>query len=123
MNQSEKSLYNPGLHKLLTLQVKNQTLLTSLENFQEFSTNLIKDFNLEIVGISHHSFDSSGFTMAFCLKESHICIHTWPEFEQLTLDIYLCNYLKDNTQKVEALSTAYKKFFDAKVLNETNVYR
>lgn len=123
MNQPEKSLYNPGLHKLLTLEVKNANLLTSLDTFQEFSKNLINDFNLEIVGISHHSFDSNGYTMAFCLKESHICIHTWPEFEQLTLDIYLCNYLKDNTQKVEALSTAYKEFFDAKVLNETNVYR
>ena len=83
----------------------------------------IHEFELEIVGISEHVFDPCGFTMAICLKESHICIHTWPEFNQLTLDIYLCNYLKDNSYKVTLLGDCFKEYFKAKVLNETNVYR
>jgi S-adenosylmethionine/arginine decarboxylase-like enzyme len=55
--------------------------------------------------------------------ESHICIHTWPEFGQLTLDIYLCNYLKDNSDKVFRLGSLFKDYFNAIVINETVVDR
>lgn len=123
MNPIEKTSYNPGLHKLLTLDVQRNHLLTDCNAFKTFSLSIINKYDLEIVGISEHSFDEGGFTVAICLKESHICIHTWPEFNQLTLDIYLCNYLKDNTEKVEKLGNDFKKYFEAKVLNETNVLR
>lgn len=115
--------YNPGLHKLLTLEVLENELLTNADAFKIFATQLIYNYALEIVGISEHIFNEGGFTMAICLKESHICIHTWPEFNQLTLDIYLCNYLKDNSEKVTLLGNDFKNYFKAKVLNETNVYR
>lgn len=123
MSLLHKNKYNPGLHKLLTLQVQDQKLLTSVETFLSFSEQVIDSFELEIVGISSHRFDLGGYTVAICLKESHICIHTWPEFNQLTLDIYLCNYLSDNTEKVEKIGDSYKSFFNAHVLNETNVLR
>lgn len=123
MTPKENVKYSPGLHKLLTLEISDINLLTDLERFENYALKLIKDNDLEIVGISKHLFIPHGFTAAICLKESHICIHTWPEFNQLTLDIYLCNYLKDNSEKVESLSKALKVYFNAKVLNETNVYR
>lgn len=123
MNSTKTHHYTPGLHKLLTLEVPSLELLTNKELFKSFSTTLIHEFELEIVGISEHVFDPCGFTMAICLKESHICIHTWPEFNQLSLDIYLCNYLKDNSYKVTLLGDCFKEYFKAKVLNETNVYR
>ena len=115
--------YSPGLHQLLTLKVSDVMLLTSLEKFLLFSQDLIDRKDLKIVGISSHQFDTNGFTAAICLMESHICIHTWPEFNQLTLDIYLCNYLKDNSAKVLEIGEAFKKYFDADVLNETLVNR
>jgi S-adenosylmethionine decarboxylase len=115
--------YSPGLHKLLTLEVLNSEKVTNITAFEKFANQIIKEQNLEIVGISKHTFDSDGFTAAICLMESHICVHTWPEFNQLTLDIYLCNYLKDNSAKVETLAQAFKSYFEAKILNETNVYR
>ncbi|MBA5792957.1 S-adenosylmethionine decarboxylase [Flavobacterium sp. xlx-214] len=115
--------YNPGLHKLLTLEVLENNLLIDISSFKNFSIDLIRKHQLEIVGISEHVFLEGGFTMAICLKESHICIHTWPEFNQLTLDIYLCNYLKDNSEKVTLIGNCFKEYFKANVLNETNVYR
>lgn len=115
--------YSPGLHQLLTLKVDDVSLLTSLESFLAFSEELIRLEDLKIVGISSHQFDTDGFTAAICLMESHICIHTWPEFNQLTLDIYLCNYLKDNSDKVLKIGSAFKEYFKADVLNETLVNR
>ena len=40
------------------------------------------------------------------LAESHLAIHTWPESGFVTLDVYVCNYTTDNTDKA-------KRVFDA----------
>jgi hypothetical protein len=45
-------------------------------------------------------------------SKNPICIHTWPEYNQLTLDVYLCNYLQDNSQKVKDVMAAYVSYFD-----------
>lgn len=115
--------YSPGLHKLVTLEVQQEEKLICSESFIAFSENLILDYNLEKVGINIHNFENDSFTIAICLKESHICIHTWPEFKQLTLDVYLCNYLQDNTEKVKEITAAYIKYFDAKVLKDFEINR
>ena len=118
-----QNAYSPGLHKLVTLEVENIEKLQSSENFIVFSEEIISKYDLEKVGISQHDFDNDSFTIAICLKESHICIHTWPEFKQLTLDVYLCNYLQDNTAKVKAITEEYVTYFDAKVLKDFEINR
>ncbi len=37
-----------------------------------------------------YSPDFGGVSVIALLKESHICIHTWPESEYATVDIYSC---------------------------------
>jgi S-adenosylmethionine/arginine decarboxylase-like enzyme len=45
------------------------------------------------------------------LAESHLAIHTWPERNGATLDVYVCNYTSDNTRKAEAVYAALIKAF------------
>ena len=118
-----QNAYSPGLHKLVTLEVENINKLLSSKDFIAFSEDLILKYDLEKVGISQHDFENNSFTIAICLKESHICIHTWPEFQQLTLDVYLCNYLQDNTDKVKAITNAYIAYFEAKILKDFEINR
>ncbi|RZJ69336.1 S-adenosylmethionine decarboxylase family protein [Flavobacterium sp.] len=115
--------YSAGLHKLLTLSVQENDKLVSADAFLDFTRSVLRQFELEEVGVSSHVFDNGSFTMAVCLKESHICIHTWPEFSQLTLDVYLCNYLQDNSQKVREVASAYVGYFSAQVVNENEIWR
>ena len=44
------------------------------------------------------------------LGESHLAVHTWPERNQATLDVYVCNVTGDNSQKSETL---YQLLIDA----------
>jgi len=44
-----------------------------------------------------------GSTGAVVLAESHLAIHTWPERDGATLDVYVCNFTCDNTGKAEAV--------------------
>lgn len=115
--------YSPGLHKLLTLAVADAQKLTDLKSFEAFTDTLLAKHSLEKVGFSAHIFDNGSFTAAVCLMESHICIHTWPEFSQLTLDVYLCNYLQDNSHKVKEVADAYVGYFAAEILNDFEINR
>lgn len=115
--------YSPGLHLLMTLQVDHLDKLTNSKNFIDFSQSILDKYHLEQVGISVHDFENKSYTIAICLKESHICIHTWPEFHQLTLDVYLCNYLQDNTNKVRAIADEYKNYFDGTSIKEVEINR
>lgn len=115
--------YSPGLHKLLTLKVENTQKLTMLAGFELVTAKILEKHKLDRVGFSAHVFDNGSFTAAVCLKESHICIHTWPEFLQLTLDVYLCNYLQDNSEKVKQVAADYISYFEAQVLNDFEINR
>ena len=44
-----------------------------------------------------------GVTGAVLLAESHLALHTWPERDGVTLDVYVCNFSTDNSGKAERL--------------------
>ncbi|HNL08063.1 MAG TPA: S-adenosylmethionine decarboxylase [Chitinophagales bacterium] len=117
------STYEAGLHILLQLQTSSNACLTDCKAWRVFSAKLLQHHQLLLVGCTYHIFDSGGFTAAICLKESHITIHTWPEFELLTLDIYLCNYQKNNAPKCQLLAQANIDYFKATVLQKHEIYR
>ncbi len=64
---------------------------------------------LSILGEHFYQFDSfdkiqaGGATGAVVLAESHLAIHTWPERDGATLDVYVCNFTDDNSGRAEAL--------------------
>ena len=45
------------------------------------------------------------------LAESHLAIHTWPEKEFVTTDVYVCNHLHDNGDKALNLYSAMRAYF------------
>jgi S-adenosylmethionine decarboxylase len=77
-----------------------------------FDDQLLGDFCLErvaavgltSVGSLFHRFgEQGGVTGMVVLAESHLSIHTWPEENYVTLDVYVCNYSTDNRDKARRL--------------------
>jgi spermidine synthase len=81
-------------------------LLLDGERFREKVVAMVEASGLTTVGVSFHQFEGSGYTGCVVLAESHLAIHTWPERQGLTLDVYVCNYSADNSEKA-------RKLFDA----------
>ncbi len=50
-----------------------------------------------------HQGEPGGVTGMLLLAESHLAVHTWPERNGVTLDVYVCNYSADNSGKAERL--------------------
>ncbi|MDQ6680969.1 MAG: S-adenosylmethionine decarboxylase [Pseudomonadota bacterium] len=44
-----------------------------------------------------------GVTGVVLLAESHLAVHTWPELDAVTLDVYVCNFGRDNSARAHDL--------------------
>jgi S-adenosylmethionine decarboxylase len=115
--------YNPGLHILSEFSSEKTEQLSSFHDCKALFNSLIKTNGLEKVGEVYYDFPNGGFTAVICLTESHLSIHTWPEFKLATFDIFLSNYQKDNTQKVKDIYEAVLCFFEGIEIQKTEVIR
>jgi S-adenosylmethionine decarboxylase proenzyme len=71
---------------------------------------------LSPVGQLFHTFTdgtgaAAGVTGTIVLAESHLCLHTWPESESLTLDLYVCNFSGDNRARARQVFAALRDRF------------
>lgn len=113
----------PGLHIIANLSCSSQKLLSGHSSFKSFIEARINELGLCQVGQVFHDFDAGGFTGVVCLTESHLSVHTWPENNYLTFDVYLSNYLKDNREVTHRLYLDVKRFFQADTLFEQFINR
>ncbi len=51
-----------------------------------------------VIGKIFHQFSPQGVTGVVAIAESHLCIHTWPEFEYAAVDIFTCGENFDPTE-------------------------
>jgi S-adenosylmethionine decarboxylase proenzyme len=69
---------------------------------------------LDVVAAAFHQFPGAGATGALVLAESHLAVHTWPELDAVTLDLYVCNHSRDNRAAAETAYRALASAFRAK---------
>ncbi len=60
-----------------------------------------------------HKFSPQGLTGVVLLKESHIAIHAWPEFDYVAIDIFTCG---DRAKPQKALQYLRRKLKPKKVV-------
>ena len=65
----------------------------------------------------------SGITGVVLLAESHLAVHTWPELGAVTLDVYVCNYGGDNSDKAKALLDALIHIFEPTEVSRQQLLR
>ena len=94
-----------GLHLIgdLTGCRCDPQLLLDGRGFRTKCIEMVEASGLTVMDATFHQFEGSGFTGTVVLAESHLAIHTWPERQGLTLDVYVCNYSADNSAKARKL--------------------
>lgn len=115
--------YTPGLHLIATLHSDNTALLAGYAGFKSLADDLTGAFDLQKLGEVYHDFEPGGFTGIICLSESHLSVHTWPEFGKINLDIYLSNFQRVNNGTVRAIFDRIAAYFEAEVISENQIIR
>lgn len=96
----------PGLHLIGDLFCcrSGTNLMTDAAALEIFCKQAVDNAGLTAVGSLFHSFgQGEGVTGTVMLAESHLALHTWPEANYVTLDVYVCSYSCDNSAKAEHL--------------------
>ena len=99
-----------GLHIIADLyNCPRGDFLTSAGALRRLCIRACEKAGLTVLGEHFVQFGSldqiqaGGATGAVVLAESHLAIHTWPERDGATLDIYVCNITGDNSPRAEHL--------------------
>ena len=79
-----------GSHLLLELKDCNPELLNDLSYIRKAMIETAEDVGATIIGESFHHFSPQGVTGILAITESHISIHTWPEYGYAAADIFSC---------------------------------
>ena len=80
-----------GTHLLLELKDCNRERLSDLDFIRNILLSAAREAGATIIGESFHSFPPyGGVSGMVIIAESHLSIHTWPEYGYAAVDIFTC---------------------------------
>ena len=79
-----------GVQLLLDLEECDPILLDDITVITNVLRTAAFKGGADIVGESFHKFSPLGVTGVISIAESHIFIHTWPEYSYAAVDIFSC---------------------------------
>jgi S-adenosylmethionine decarboxylase len=89
----ELLIQNPrpdGYHLMLEFFGCEAEKINSRKFLHQVVKTAVKQLGLTNLGSRFHQFDPQGVTGFTLLAQSHISLHTWPEYGYLVLDIFTC---------------------------------
>jgi len=79
-----------GRHLLVELFDCDPDVIDSLESVKEALIEAAKRAQATIVDVVFHEFNPFGISGVVVIAESHLSIHTWPEYRYAAVDIFSC---------------------------------
>jgi len=98
-----------GKHILIDLFECNESILNDSELLEELLVSEAKNWGCTVLGVQTKQFDPHGVTCLVLVAESHLAVHTWPEFRFAALDVFTCG----ETVNAEALARSIEQKFGA----------
>lgn len=87
-SQSQHAL---GHHILLELLDCNDALLNDVQHIKKIMCQAAHKAKATIVTEHFHHFSPYGVSGVVIIQESHLTIHTWPEYGYAAIDVFTCN--------------------------------
>lgn len=103
-----------GRHILVEFYESSTSVLNDVSLIEECMVQAAKEADSTVVNSTFHHFSPFGVSGVVVIEESHLAIHTWPEYGFASMDIFTCgedvdpwaafNYLKKAFQSAHASS-------------------
>lgn len=98
-----------GTHTVVDLINYNTEHIEDIEYVKDVLISSAQEVGLHVVDSLFYKFEPIGISGVLILSESHITIHTWPEYKFVALDAFTCsknikpeNFCKLLAQKIGA---------------------
>ena len=103
-----------GKHLLLELKDCDTALLNDMEYLREVLADVARLIGATVIKDSFYQFSPQGISGIVIIAESHLSIHTWPEYAFAAVDVFTCGdviepsrAVKPLVEKLKAKSTSY----------------
>ena len=93
LEYASKDLAKVGLNAIgrhLLVEMKGCSNLNDKETIREMLKNAVNACNATLIDVEVHEFNPYGVSGIAIIGESHLSIHTWPEFGYAAIDIFTC---------------------------------
>src|SRR3989344_1720730 len=107
---SVKISHMKGYHAIIRVETKNANKMSDVKAVSKLIENISDELGTIIIESAYHEFGPSGLTGFALLRESHISIHTWPEYNFAICDVLSCK--KFNEGFDEQIKTFFEDTFD-----------
>jgi len=92
-----------GKHVLLDLQGCAPAALSDVAALREIVCDAARAAGATILHVAFNEFQPHGLSGVVVIAESHLTIHTWPEFGLAAVDIFTCGESLDGARAVRHL--------------------
>jgi len=97
-----------GTHLLIELQDCNKQILNDIKKIEEFMVDAAKEARATVISAHFHEFSPHGISGVVIIAESHLSIHTWPEYEYAAVDIFTCGEILQPNVAADYLVKKFK---------------
>jgi S-adenosylmethionine decarboxylase len=108
-----------GQHLLIELYGCDRDILDDLEHVRRTLLHAAELVSASIIQVVAHKFQPCGVTVVVAIAESHLSVHTWPEYGYAAVDVFTCSaeplteevqdYLVESMQATDATSVELKR--------------
>lgn len=79
-----------GRQLVLDIQPKNSNVVFDNELIHKYFELVLEKCHIRIEDVVEKYFEPQGYTLLFLLSESHLAVHTWPEYNMICIDLFVC---------------------------------
>lgn len=90
-----------GHHYIAEASGCNPEVIGKVETVERILVQAAEIAGVQVWSISFHRFNPNGVSGVVVISESHLSVHTWPEYGYVALDIFTCGGSAKPEQAVE----------------------
>ncbi|MEM0979119.1 MAG: polyamine aminopropyltransferase [Cyanobacteria bacterium P01_H01_bin.58] len=97
-----------GRHILVEFYGCSAEILNDVPRIETSMLKAAKESGATIISSVFHHFSPFGVSGVVVIQESHLAIHTWPEYRYAAVDLFTCGYTVNPWTSYEILKTAFE---------------
>lgn len=97
-----------GRHILVEFFGCSSEILNDVPHIETSMVTAAKESGATIISSVFHHFSPFGVSGVVVIQESHLAIHTWPEYRYAAVDLFTCGYSVNPWTSYEMLKTAFE---------------